>query len=150
MRSSIAAGLVVLGVAGLAFFSARQVHQATMAANAAASAIGWEHDLGAALRRATTEKKLVMVDFYTDWCGWCKRLDQTTLADGAVQKAITHLVPVKLDAEREGAQEASRLGVDGYPTIVFLSSSGDEVGRIPGYLEAGPFLQELNNIFKRG
>jgi len=150
MRSSIAAGLVVLGIAGLAFFSVRELRNGEGTASAAASSIGWEHDLDTALRRATSEKKLVMVDFYTDWCGWCKRLDQTTLTDSAVQQAISHVVPVRLDAEREGAQEASRLGVDAYPTIVFLSAHGEEVGRIPGYLEAGPFLAEINQIFKRG
>jgi len=140
----------LVGIAGLAFFAQRQAHDADMAAGAAASAVGWERDLDAAFRRASTEKKLVMVDFYTDWCGWCKRFDQTTLTDGAVLKAMSHVVPVRLNAEREGAREASRLRVDGYPTIVFLSVSGEEVGRIPGYLEAGPFLEQLNTICKRG
>ncbi|MFI5142478.1 MAG: thioredoxin family protein [Thermoanaerobaculales bacterium] len=149
MRSSLAVGLVLIGVAGLAFFSGRQSHHATMAASAAASKIGWEHDLDAALKRANTEKKLVMVDFYTDWCRWCQRLDQTTLTDGAVQKAMAHVVPVRLNAEREGAQEASRFRVDAYPTVIFLSATGAEVGRIPGYLEAGPFLEEIEDIFKR-
>lgn len=146
MRSSLAVGLVLIGVAGLALLSGRQAHRTATSA----SAIGWERDLDAALKRANTEKKLVMIDFYTDWCHWCQRFDQTTLTDGAVQKAIARVVPVRLNAEREGAQEATRLRVDGYPTIVFLSASGAEVGRIPGYLEAGPFLEELEDIFKRG
>ena len=114
-----------------------------------AAALPWERDLPKALARASEEKKLVMVDFYTDWCRWCQRMDQTTFADAKVQRALQRVVSVKLNAEKDGRAAAARFSVDGYPTIVFLNASGGEVGRIPGYLEPGPFLQELDDILKR-
>ncbi len=113
------------------------------------AALPWGNDLPAALARAGDEKKIVMVDFYTDWCRWCKEMDRQTFADANVQRALQQVVSVKLNAEQDGREAAARFSVDGYPTIVFLNPSGQEVGRIPGYLEPGPFLEELSNILKR-
>ena len=59
------------------------------------------------------------------------------------------MVPVRLDGERDGRAEAERLDVRGYPTIVFMASDGREVGRIPGYLDPEPFIQELTDVLKR-
>jgi thiol:disulfide interchange protein len=113
------------------------------------SAVAWEKDLGVALSRADSEGKVVMVDFYTGWCGWCKKLDETTLADPAVQSTLKRLVAVKLDAERGGRAAAERYGVDGFPTVIFLNAKGVEVARIPGYLPPGEFLEELNDILSK-
>jgi thiol:disulfide interchange protein len=114
-----------------------------------AGGVTWERDFGTALTRASKERKIVMVDFYADWCGWCKRLDKNTFGDSRVQQALTRLVPLKLNAEKEGREHASRYRVEGFPTIVFLDNRGNEVARIPGYMDAGPFLEELEDILKR-
>ncbi len=114
-----------------------------------AAALPWERDLPTALARAGSEKKLVMVDFYTDWCKWCKQLDRTTLSDAEVQRALGGFVSVRLNAEKDGRDVAERFNVDGYPTILFLDARGGEVGRIPGYMEPGPFLAELQDIAKK-
>jgi thiol:disulfide interchange protein len=114
-----------------------------------AAALPWERDLPTALTRASGEKKLVMVDFYTDWCQWCKRMDQNTFTDANVQRALQRVVTVRLNAEKDGREEAERFNVEGFPTLIFLDASGAEVGRIPGYLEPGPFLDELHNILQK-
>jgi thiol:disulfide interchange protein len=115
-----------------------------------ASTVAWERDLPSALARAGSENKLVMVDFYTDWCRWCRVLDETTFADDGVQKALQGVVSVRLNAEKDGRDAAARFDVDGFPTILFLNAAGGEVARIPGYMEPGPFLEELNAIIKKG
>jgi thioredoxin-related protein len=66
-----------------------------------------------------------------------------------VQRALAAVVAVRLNGEREGRQAAARFGVEGYPTLIFLNASGMEVGRIPGYMDPGPFLQELHDILKK-
>lgn len=109
----------------------------------------WERDYQVALSRAGEEGKPVMVEFYTDWCGWCKRLERDTFADAKVQQALEHFIPVKLNAEREGRELATRMGVRAYPTVVFFDSSGRELGRIPGYMSAEPFLEELGDVRSR-
>jgi thiol:disulfide interchange protein len=151
-RTSLWAMVLVLAAAGAATVGCgggAGSSGSSSATAAGAAALPWEQDLPKALARASGEKKLVMVDFYTDWCRWCKRMDQTTFADANVQRALRRVVSVKLNAEKDGRAAAARFSVDGYPTIVFLNARGGEVGRIPGYLEPGPFLEELEDILKR-
>jgi tetratricopeptide (TPR) repeat protein len=58
----------------------------------------------------------------------------------------SHLVPIKIDAEKgEGIDIAKKYGVDAYPTIVFITSDGEEIDRILGYVEAAPFLQTITD-----
>lgn len=113
---------------------------------AASSALPWEESLDGALRRATAENKLVMVFFYTDWCGWCRKMDDSTFADGRVQQAMARLVPVRLNAEKNGRAEAARFRVNSYPNIAFLDASGKQVARIPGFMPAPAFLEELGDV----
>jgi thioredoxin-related protein len=45
-------------------------------------------------------KKKIFIDLYTGWCGWCKKMDQTTFIDPAVVQYMNdHYYAVKLDAE---------------------------------------------------
>lgn len=84
-----------------------------------AQGIEFETDWSKALERAKAEKKPMLIDFYTDWCGWCKVQDTTTWKDLNVARfANNYLVPVKLDAEREGGAAAVRFRPTGYPTVV--------------------------------
>lgn len=106
----------------------------------------WERDFDAAMVRAGSEGKPVMVDFYTDWCGWCKKLERETYTDRRVQVALAGFIPVKLNADREGRELAARMGVRAYPTLVFLDARGQEIGRIPGFMGPEPFLEEVSDF----
>jgi thiol:disulfide interchange protein len=114
----------------------------------AASGVQWEKSFEAALQRAGKEKKLVMVFFYTDWCGWCRRMDQNTFADARVQAELSRLVPVRLNAEGNGRAEAARFRVNSFPVIAFLDATGRQVARIPGFLPPPAFLEELGDVLK--
>ena len=110
--------------------------------------ISWAKSYAAAARAARTAKKLVLVDFYTDWCGYCKKLDAEVFPDPRVVQAVGTVVAVKLNAEREGQALSQKFGVTGFPTLLFLDESGFEVSRIGGYLPAGPLVQEVNAAVK--
>ncbi len=138
--------MVVLVVAVVAF---NQGAGSRSEPGGGAAALPWERDLPTALARAVSEKKIVMIDFYTDWCGWCRQFDSSTLSNANVQRALESVVSVRLNAEKDGREAAERFGVDGYPTILFLDASGGEVGRTRGYLDPGSFLAELGHIMKR-
>ncbi len=116
--------------------------------------IAWAKTFAAAKDQAKDDHKMIMIDFYTDWCGWCKKLDADTYSNGDVIKLSRQLVPVKLDAEDkgEGQKAAEAYKVRGYPTILFLdpadldSKDGGVVGKIGGYLPPQPFARQVRQI----
>jgi len=130
-------------------WGARLVAVVVIAMSAAASMaaeIKWAKDWADAQRQATASNKLVMIDFYTDWCGWCKKLDKDTYSADSVVKASASVVSVKINAEKEGVALAKKYGVSGFPTILFVDAKGVVAGRIVGYLPAEPFKVELEGI----
>ena len=98
-----------------------------------------------AVKLAKKENKLVMVDYYTTWCGWCKVLDKKTYSNKEVgEYADAHMVSLKIDAERgEGKNLVRRSAIQGYPTIIFYDGDGNEVSRVVGFVEAKPFIERM-------
>jgi thiol:disulfide interchange protein len=69
---------------------------------------------------------MIVVDVYTDWCGWCKYMDRAVYADpGVVTFAADHVF-VKVNAEEPGEGEAfaKRAGIRGFPTTLVYGSDG--------------------------
>jgi len=118
-------------------------------AQAGGSAIAWRRSLAAAQAEAKQSHKLLMVDFYTSWCGYCKKLDAETYTDPTVIKQTAQVVTVKVDAEHEGKDLARKYGVNGFPTIMFLNESGGVEGFFDGFMPAPTFTQSFNNTMKR-
>lgn len=108
--------------------------------------IEWAKDWNEARRAAESSNQLIMIDFFTDWCGWCKRLDKDTYSDTAVIKLARDFVAFKTDAEKEGEELAKKYEVRGYPTILFVEKTGEVVGRIGGYMPPEPFIEEVTRI----
>ena len=103
-------------------------------------------DLESARAEAGNRDTVVMVEFFTDWCSWCRRLEADTFAAPAVRRELEQIVALRRDAEKDGADLAARFGVDSYPTMVFLDPAGNEMDRIVGYLPPEAFLSRLERI----
>jgi thiol-disulfide isomerase/thioredoxin len=117
--------------------------------SARADAINWETSYDTALEKAKKDKKLVMVDVYADWCGWCKKLDRDTYSDKTVQETLVkNFVAVKINPEKSkrDGELAKQFGTHGYPHIVFLDDSGKKFGEISGYQPAGQFQKSLDAL----
>ncbi|MCS7036649.1 MAG: DUF255 domain-containing protein [Saprospiraceae bacterium] len=119
-----------------------------------------------ALERSKTEKRKIFIDFYTDWCGWCKRMDENTFSDTAVARYIGEkYYPVKFNAEssaevafqnktyglRRGSDRSyHELAIEllngrlGFPTLVFLDENLHVIQAIPGYREPDQLFKILN------
>ena len=117
--------------------------------------VPWSRNFAAARKEAKAKGKLILVDFYTQTCGWCKRLDADVFPTPAVAEAMRPFVPVKVDAEDgEGRPlaERYRAHIQGYPAILFLDPAIDDpkdgriVGKIPGFMPPGSFVEQLNTI----
>src|SRR5579862_7242498 len=116
-----------------------------LAIGANAAGIAWAKAYDSAKASATSSGKLIMIDFYTDWCGWCKKLDADTYPAAAVVAQSTKFVPVKLNAEKdpEGIRLAKKFKVDGYPTILFIDSNENLAYKIVGYEPANDFAASM-------
>lgn len=102
-----------------------------------------------AIEKARSEGKFVMVDFYADWCGWCKKMEKEVFSDPRMGAATAGFIPIRLNTEEEGRAPAERLGVDGLPTIVFVDGSGKVVERLVGYTGTERMLQVLETLSKK-
>jgi thioredoxin 1 len=102
------------------------------------------------LARAESEKKPVMIDFYTDWCRWCDTLDANTYSDPGVSEFVqAKVIPYKIDAEKgEGIELAKKYSVKGYPTVLLIKADGEEIDRLLGYMPPDKFLQTLGDYLK--
>lgn len=95
------------------------------------------------LSESAEHDKLIFVDLYTTWCGYCKMMDQNVFSDEEVGSYFNdQFINVKLDAETEfGAKLTAENKVSGFPTYLFVDKSGKTVKTVVGYMEAAEFLK---------
>ena len=119
--------------------------------------IKW-YTIDEALKLNATAPRKILIDFYTDWCGWCKKMDAETFNHPVIAKYINkNFYPVKFDAEssapvkfgehtfvNQGSggsrksthQFATSLGVKGYPTVAYLTDDLKIISVILNYYTA--------------
>ena len=114
-----------------------------------------------------TKPKKIMVDVFTDWCGWCKKMDKGAFMDPAVAAYIAeNFYPVKFNAEQRQeikfnnetfgfiANDNGKGGVHslayalldghmGYPSLVYLNEKYERIMISPGFKESPDLLKEL-------
>lgn len=110
------------------------------------------------IRLADKENKKILIDVYTDWCGWCKKMESEVYADKEVRTVIdSRFVAIKLDAESSRritfngteiteADFAKAAGVTGYPTTLFLDQKVRPITSFPGYVSAERFRSILGYV----
>jgi protein disulfide-isomerase len=141
---------VLVILASVVTFRMRSVHAASNPAGAASSNAAdpknntWLTDFSAAKQQAASEKKKLLVDFTgSDWCFYCQKLDAEVLATDAFKSFAKDYVLVRIDFPRstelppalkqQNDALAQQFHIDGFPTLIELSSSGQEITRQDGY-----------------
>jgi thioredoxin-like negative regulator of GroEL len=110
---------------------------------ASAQEVKWRYDYNSARKEAEEKHRPLVIDFGTENCLWCKRLDSSTFHDAAVVSAMNDkFIPLKIDAERE-ATLASSLHIQSYPTVVLAAPDGKILDMVVGYKEAAAFQEVL-------
>ena len=95
-----------------------------------------------ALAKASIEKKLVFIDFYTTWCAPCKTMTKLIFPLPEVGEVYNkEFVNIKLDAEKEGLKAAKKYNVQSYPTLLFLDSQGNVVFKETGLRPVNDFIE---------
>lgn len=95
--------------------------------------------------KAKADGKLVMVDAFTAWCGWCKVMDRETFADSAVGAYINErFISTKIDMEEGfGIDLAMKHRVSQYPTYLFFDGDGQLLARLSGFMKPTAFKEAV-------
>ncbi len=158
-------GILVVAAVLFAFTRPASVDTPTTPVDDTIQWLSWEE----AMEAMSDSPKKMFVDVYTEWCGWCKRMDANTFTDPAVIEFMNeNFYAVKFDAEdRDDAAfqgrtlvfrpDAGRRGVHelayvllngrlGYPSFVYLDENQNSVKVSPGYKTPDVLLSEMQSI----
>jgi len=111
---------------------------------------------------AKKKNKVMLVDVYTDWCGWCKRMDRDTYEHSEIYPVVTKdFVAIKFNPEvtdvmysfegrkYNGSDLAgliSNYNLTGYPTTIFIYPKEKKSEVIAGYKNAEQMKVVLADI----
>jgi len=126
------------------------------------------HSIVEALELNKKEPRNIIIDVYTDWCGWCKVMEKTTYNHEIIAEYLNKkFYVVKLNAEQKedikigdktykyvphgqrGYHELAAILLGGnmvYPSVVFLDDQGRKIHALQGYIKAKPFDEIIKYI----
>jgi len=122
-----------------------------------------------AIEHSQKKPKHIFIDVYTDWCGWCKKMDASTFVDPVIVELMNkHFYAVKFDAEQkdtiyfldnafvnpnpEGRRSSHQLaqallkGKMSYPSFVFLNSKKEWLTVLNGFTKS-PDMERVLTYF---
>ena len=108
-----------------------------------------------AVAHAVGTNKLVMIEFWADWCGWCKQHESENLSDRKVVASFERFVCIGADLSvdedgnflrPEAEALMKRFAVRRFPTLVFVDGEGQAVDLVSGFLPAQSLLAEVDRI----
>ena len=107
--------------------------------------INWRSfDEGMVLSRI--EKKTVFLHFYADWCGFCRKMANTTFKDPDLVRYLNeNFMPIMVNTDRE-PETAGSYGVVGLPYTMFLTEQGEPILSVPGYIATDTLMSMLKEI----
>ncbi len=165
---SLITSIFVIGISFFSFILKPETNSATEAS--AKGMIEWI-DITDLEDKLEAEPRKVIIDLYTDWCGWCKKMDRTTYKHKDIAKYVNEkYYAIKFNAEskkpikvagqefkfiprgRRGAHELAITLLEGrmsYPSTVILDNDLSKLTIIPGYVDA-PKMDKILRYFGDG
>ena len=113
-----------------------------------------DQDLKNEIAAAKTAGKYIMLDFYADWCTYCKKFEDYVFTNKEVQALLKDFVLLQADvtANDEQDQELNRYtSVQAPPAILFFAKDGKEIRnyRIVGDMNAETFIKHVKQILNK-
>ncbi len=116
----------------------------------AKSGLEWQPYSPADLAIATEHGRPVMVDFTAKWCAACKELEKGPFSDQVVIDAASKLDRLQVDGTNTSdpavMAAVKKFSVQGFPTVIFIDSSGNEASRIVGFVNTAEVLKHINGV----
>jgi thioredoxin-related protein len=142
--------------------SSEKDEQVTDSLKTTGESVTW-HSFNEGLKLARQQDKQIIIDFYADWCKWCKVMEEKTFSDPEVEKRLSeHFICIKIYTDRPmkepirymgreytADQFSAAVGVRGLPTLLFMESDGDLITTIPGFIDKDIFLPLLSYMNKK-
>ena len=110
--------------------------------------IDWVYYRGQSIEQLQEKNRPLLIDFYADWCAACKELDRRTFRNKKVVKKATEFVMLRVDCtshDNKCTALTEKFRVSGLPTVVFISSKGEEINslRAVGFLGPAEMLRKM-------
>ncbi len=119
----------------------------TKLANMKPGTVTWNsYETGMGL--AARLNKPMLIDFSTEWCGWCKKLEKEVFPTSEFISAAQSYVCIKVDGDAR-RDLVGKHKVEGYPTTLLLDPTGRELDRIVGYETAKDYAADLRKALPR-
>lgn len=126
----------------------------------------WYTDWDKGIEAAKKENKPVLVDFYADWCHWCKVMDEKTFSADEIKRRFSeNWIAIKINSdykEKQGTYEGKTMSypqlvryfkVSGFPSYLFIDKEGNPVTIVSSYLpkeQFGPMLDYMKDeLYKK-
>ncbi|MEM7051819.1 MAG: thioredoxin family protein [Acidobacteriota bacterium] len=117
------------------------------APEAPAVELRWFDRVEPALEEARASKRLVFVDLYADWCGWCKKLDDDVFSTPDFARLADRFVLLRVDVEDrgEGMRLQDRFRATSLPTALVIDPDQVLIGSVRGYFPASTFIRKIES-----
>ena len=124
------------------------------------SAVVTWHNFNEGIKQALAQRKPIVLDFYADWCVWCKKMEEEVFSEAQVARKLKdNFICIRIYTDKDIKETIKyknhtlskkeftvMLGVQGLPTVVFMDRDANFITKIPGYVKKDVFLPLLSYI----
>ena len=106
------------------------------------------HDAAAGRQLARQQSLPCLLFFTAEWCTYCHKMEEDAFVDARVASLAEQFVCVLVDADRE-AEVCQQFGINGYPTVLFVSADGRQLHRLVGLQSASQLARGMQAALQR-
>lgn len=108
----------------------------------------WLKELDQALLEAGRLNKPMMVDVYSAWCNFCKKMRSEVYPSSSVSQESVRYILVSVNGEKN-PQLMQKYSIRGFPSVLFLDKNGYLLERIDGYIGAPRLSRIMRDVFRK-